>query len=470
MNIKEIPNEDIDFFKSIFSSKKDSIQDDIIFRIKYIIHLSRCFLLQTKLNKEFLEEYFSGICDSIDIKIENSPKDFVFYTISKKNTADNVFLQSIIDYASKIELTSYISNPDINKDGLSVFSDFTLKNCIPICFLKMKQNQLIESIYNLVCKYLEININCYKQNLDSIHIYKENFCNLEKETNNQAMSFMGSLVENNIYFGNIIYSVYDKQTNQVQSNEYYGYYQNKYDSPQEQNSQEQDFEYLYLKYDKNVNQWNILENNSCSNITKPPLSNFPGISYRFNYCSGKWETVGYFYNEEKDQWIEYDLLYKYYKNSPSGIYNIPAYPYHLNNSNKTPTELAIFEECNKNIQKKPHWIILYNKETKTWQTTRKELDVNLLQWVDIKFPYSNYKNPLNKSFLYARKLSSFVFFGTNDLTPFEITNEQVKNKIEISEKDKVLDPINSSLNNTKSPQTEKQNQTPYKKIHIDIDD
>ena len=99
---------------------------------------------------------------------------------------------------------------------------------------------------------------------------------------------------------------------------------------------------------------------------------------------------------------------------------------------------------------------MYNKETKTWQTTRKELDVNLLQWVDIKFPYSNYKNPLNKSFLYARKLSSFVFFGTNDLTPFEITNEQVKNKIEISEKDKVLDPINSSLNNTKSPQTEKQ--------------
>jgi len=443
MNIKEIPNEDIDFFKSIFSSKKDAIQDDIIFRIKYIIHLSHCFLSQHPTKEDFLETLFSQICDSIDIKIENSPKDFVFYTISEKTPKDlaNVILsEAIIDHASKIELTSYISKSDVNKDGLSAFSDFTLKNCIPICFLKMKQNQLVDSIYNLAYHYLEQKISIYEQTITSLsHYKKEKFYISEKETNNQTGSFMEFSVENTIYF-------YDKQTNQVQSSEYYGYCY-KYDSLQEQDSQEQDFEYLYLKYDKNANQWDILENNSCSDITKPPLLYLPKVSYRFNYCSGKWEAVGYFYNEEKDQWIEYDLLYKYHKNSPSGICNIPAYPYYLNNNNKTPTELAIFEKYNKNIQKKPHWIILYNKETKTWETTRKELDVNLLQWVDMKFPYSNYKNPLNKSFIYARKLSSFVLFGVNDLTPFEIKSEEIKSKEEQNE-----------------------NQTPYKKIHIDIDD
>lgn len=433
MNIKEIPNEDIEFFKSIFSSKKDSIQDDVIFRIKYIIHLSHCFLLQHPTKEDFLETLFSQICDSIDIKIENSPKDFVFYTISEKNRKDPenaVLSKAIIDHANKIELTSYISKSDANKDGLSFFSDFTLKNCIPICFLKMKQNQLVESIYNLVYHYLKQKISIYEQTINSLsHYKKEKFYISEKETNNQAAS-------------------------------------------SEQNSQEQDFEYLYLKYDKKANQWNILEKDLNSvnwEIYTAPLSDYPGISYRFNYCSGKWETVGYFYSFEKDQWIEYDLLYKYYKKSPSGIYNIPAYPYYSNNDKKTPEELMFFE-YNKNVQTDSHWNISYNKETKTWETTRTEFDKNLFLWVDIKFPYSNYKNPLNKSFLYARKLSSFVFFGTNDLTPFEIINEQVKNKIEISEKDKVLDTINSSLNNTKSPQTEKQNQTPYKKIHIDIDD
>lgn len=438
MNIKEIPNEDIDFFKSIFSSKKNIIQNNIIFRIKYIIHLSHCFLLQTKSDKELLEEYFSDICNSIDIKIENSPKDFVFYTISKKDSADPILLKSIIDHTSKIELTSYISKPDVNKDGLSVFGDFTLKNCIPVCFLTMNKNQLIESIYNLVCKYLEINMNCYKKNLDSIHVYKENFCNLEKETNNQATPSS----ENALCY----YDQQDQQTKQVKSDQYY---QSKYDSPQEQNYQEQDFEYLYLKYDKKTNQWNILENDLNSvnwEIYTAPLSDYPGISYRFNYCSGRWETVGYFYSFEKDQWIEYDLLYKYYKNSPSGICNIPAYPYCSNNDKKTPEELMFFE-YNKNVQTDSHWNISYNKETKTWETTRTEFDKNLFLWVDMKFPYSNYKNPLNKSFIYARKLSSFVLFGVNDLTPFEIKSEEIKSKEEQNE-----------------------NQTPYKKIHIDIDD
>lgn len=442
MNIKEIPNEDIDFFKSIFSSKKDSIQDDIIFRIKYIIHLSHCFLLQHPTKEDFLETLFSQICDSIDIKIENSPKDFVFYTISEKNPKDpaNVVLsKAIIDHADKIELTSYVLTSDVNKDGLSAFSNFTLKNCIPICFLKMKQNQLVESIYNLVYHYLEQKISIYEQTIASLfHYKKEKFYISEKETNNQATSSS----ENSLCY----YDQQDQQTKQVKSAQYY---QSKYDSPQEQNYQEQDFEYLYLKYDKKTKQWNILENDLNSvnwEIYTAPLSDYPEISYRFNYCSGRWETVCYFYSFEKDQWIEYDLLYKYHKNSPSGICNIPAYPYCSNNDKKTPEELMFFE-YNKNVQTDSHWNISYNKETKTWETTRTEFDKNLFLWVDMKFPYSNYKNPLNKSFIYARKLSSFVLFGVNDLTPFEIKSEEIKSKEEQNE-----------------------NQTPYKKIHIDIDD
>jgi hypothetical protein len=270
-------------------------------------------------------------------------------------------------------------------------------------------------------------------NLDSIHVYKEKFYIAEKELDKQISSF--SKEKESLYY-------YDEQMKQVKIID---------------QSQKQDFYYLYLEYNQELEQWNVLENSEIFPENKTPLCDHPGISFRYNKYSKKWELVSYFYNSKENKWIKYDIVYKYYIKEKNKLCNIPDYPFLPNMKKEELFEIKPFTNYINLLNN-----IIYNKITKTWETRRQEF--NTSHWVDMEFPYLYFNEQPNEIHIYNKNGSTFTKFATNNLLCHD-------NKISKNQKNEDI-----NINSKYPPQTtddEKHGKTilpkPYRDNCIDMD-